>query len=175
MAQHKNSNRDMYEQPQANKQNLGWTIMCWLNWLNEPTPGMFTTVRLQDLLSGPGQANTVLFVLGHNAQRPNGFWMVSMQSISFKSWKLYTYILHSNTTTTRSRRNLTALTGLRNFSSPMLRFWWSSQIMTLCGGYRGISPPPTKAKMLQRNNISTTPMPPLVKSRRNVSLKGSQL
>jgi hypothetical protein len=33
-----------------------------------------------------------------------------------------------------SRRSLTALTSVRNESSPMHRFWWSSQIITLLGG-----------------------------------------
>ena len=64
----------------------------------------------------------------------------------------------------------------------MHRLWWSSHSMTLFGEYRGARPPPTSARMLHRNNISTMPMPPpappaFVASnrRRNVSLNGSQL
>ena len=37
----------------------------------------------------------------------------------------------------------------------------------LLGGYCGASPPPTMARMLQRNSISTMAMPPLANSRRN--------
>ena len=37
---------------------------------------------------------------------------------------------------------------------------------TLLGGYLGDGPPPTSAMMLQRNSISTMPMPPLLNSRR---------
>lgn len=59
----------------------------------------------------------------------------------------------------------------------MHRFWWSSQIITLDGGNRGLGPPPTSASRLQRKSISTMPMPPPdtpppVNTRRNVSLNG---
>ena len=37
----------------------------------------------------------------------------------------------------------------------------------LVGGYLGVSPPPTSARMLQRKSISTFPMPPLLNSLRN--------
>lgn len=51
----------------------------------------------------------------------------------------------------------------------MARPWWSSKMMALEGGYFGLGPPPTKQKMLQRNSISTMPMPPSSKSRRSCS------
>lgn len=35
----------------------------------------------------------------------------------------------------RSRRSLTAFTSLRKLSSPMLRLWWSSQIITCTGAH----------------------------------------
>lgn len=39
--------------------------------------------------------------------------------------------------------------------------------VTLVGGYFGAGPPPTIARMLHLNNISTIPMPPLLKPRQN--------
>ena len=45
--------------------------------------------------------------------------------------------------------------------------------MTLLGGYLGDLPPPTKAKILDRFNISTIPIPPSANSRRLFSFKGS--
>ena len=57
----------------------------------------------------------------------------------------------------------------------MHRFWWSSQIITLFGGYRGFGPPPTSASRLQRKSISTMPMLPVLNTRWNVCLNGSTL
>ena len=86
-----------------------------------------------------------------------------------------------------------APTSERKDSSPMQRFWWSSHTITcvcrmrrrearsssrrlgglasvyerrstLLGGYRGLRPPPTSARILHRKSISTIPMPPLGKS-----------
>lgn len=42
-------------------------------------------------------------------------------------------------------------------------------LVTLVGGYLGAGPPPTMARMLQRNSISTMPMPPLLNPRQNCS------
>jgi hypothetical protein len=36
--------------------------------------------------------------------------------------------------------------------------------LTLFGGYRGLRPPPTIARILHRKSISTIPIPPLEKS-----------
>jgi len=82
----------------------------------------------------PGQASTQVLELGLSAQSPLGLDIVSKWCIRRRSAKLYTYTLYSRATTTRSRRSLTAFTSLRKDSSPMQRFWWSSQIITLLGG-----------------------------------------
>lgn len=44
----------------------------------------------------------------------------------------------------------------------------NNQHRTLLGGYLGLRPPPTIARMLQRKSISTMPMPPLEKSAQHV-------
>mmetsp|Transcript_24392 Transcript_24392/g.62012 ORF Transcript_24392/g.62012 Transcript_24392/m.62012 type:complete len:296 (-) Transcript_24392:237-1124(-) len=108
----------------------------------------------------PGHASTVDSAVEETATRPLGFARVSIWCSSLRSAKLYTRTLCSKATTMRSLRSLTARTWLRKLSSPMHLPWWSSQIMTLVGGYLGAAPPPTIARMLQRNNISTIPMPP---------------
>jgi hypothetical protein len=45
----------------------------------------------------------------------------------------------------------------------------SSAVHTLVGGYLGAGPPPTMARMLHLNSISTMPIPPLLKPRQNCS------
>ena len=46
----------------------------------------------------------------------------------------------------------------------------SGGCLALLIGNWGEVPPPTMARMLQRNNISTMPMPPFSNSRRNCSM-----
>lgn len=43
--------------------------------------------------------------------------------------------------------------------------------VTLLGAYRGDGPPPTIARMLHRNSISTIPMPPLSKPLQNCTAR----
>eukprot|EP00659_Diplonema_papillatum_P017466 gene17466-biopygen17664 len=142
--------------------------------VNPPLSSVESSTRTTPRCSA-GQANTHRELDGLSAKIPNG-----LNSVLCRMWisslsNEYTNTALAVATTTLSLLSLTARTSSLNVMSPMTCMVWSSHSFTLFVGKHGVFPPPTSARMLHLNSISTIPIPPLGNLRRKVSLNGSQL